>query len=165
MSPRLLPLVWLWLGAALLFTAVVAPAAFAVLPTRAMAGLLVGRVLPVLFWSGAVVGLIAAASADGWRRAAAAVLVAASLGAQLGVAPRIDRARDAMGTSLEGVAADDPRRVAFGRLHGISVMLLGLGMVAAAAVAVGGLIQPGVSPRQDRSAELPSPASRLPSPR
>ena len=49
-----------WLGAAVLVAAVVAPAAFAVLPTRTLAGALVGRVLPVLFYSGAVVGVVAA---------------------------------------------------------------------------------------------------------
>ena len=50
----------LWLGAALVVGAVVAPAAFAVLPTRTLAGALVGRVLPALFWSGAAVGLLVA---------------------------------------------------------------------------------------------------------
>ena len=165
MPARFVPIVWLWLGAALLFTAVVAPAAFAVLPSRALAGLLVGRVLPVLFWSGAVVGLVIAASAGGWRRAAALTLLASALGAQWGIAPRIERARQAIGPELERVAADDPRRVAFGRLHGFSVMLLGLGMLAAGAVAVGELFRPGVSPRQGSAVPLRSPASSLPSPR
>ena len=81
---RLSALVWLWLGAALLFIAVVAPAAFAVLPSRALAGLVVGRVLPVLFWSGAVIAVILMAGTTGWRRAAATVMLVASLVAQLG---------------------------------------------------------------------------------
>jgi len=46
-----------WLGAAVLVTTVVAPAAFAVLPSRTLAGALVGRVLPVLFIAGLVVAL------------------------------------------------------------------------------------------------------------
>src|SRR5215213_9270463 len=50
----------LWLGAAIVVAAVVAPAAFAVLPTRTLAGALVGRVLPSIFWSGAVVGRVRA---------------------------------------------------------------------------------------------------------
>src|SRR4029077_12340066 len=45
-----------WIGAALLFALVVAPAAFAVLPTRTLAGALVGRVLPVIFYAGVVIG-------------------------------------------------------------------------------------------------------------
>jgi len=44
-----------WLGAAALFAASVAPAAFAVLPSRSLAGDVVGRVLPVVFWSGMLV--------------------------------------------------------------------------------------------------------------
>ena len=39
-----------WLGAAVIVASVVTPAAFAVLPSRALAGALVGRVLPALFW-------------------------------------------------------------------------------------------------------------------
>ena len=139
-------LVWFWLGAAVLFVAVVAPSAFAVLPTRAMAGLLVGRILPVLFWSGAIVGALILFRSHGWRRAAATVLVLASLGAQLGVAPQIQRARVSLGPDLEAIAAADPRRVAFGRLHGISVALLGVGMLGAAAIAIGGLLT-GRAPR------------------
>ena len=47
-----------WLGAAVLFAAVVAPALFAALPSRTSAGEVVGRVLPVLLWGGIVVSLI-----------------------------------------------------------------------------------------------------------
>ena len=157
MSPRLSPLLWLWLGAALLFTTVVAPSAFAVLPSRALAGLLVGRVLPILFWSGALVGVVAILASDGWRRAAAVVVVLSSLGAQLGVAPRIERARAAIGPVIEDVPVDDPRRAEFGRLHGISVLLLGIGMLGAAAIAVGGIVRPGVSLRPASGAPLTSP--------
>ncbi len=53
-----------WLGAAVLFAAVVAPALFHALPSRTMAGDVVGRVLPALLYAGAaisfVVGLIEA---------------------------------------------------------------------------------------------------------
>lgn len=125
-----------WLGAALLMAAAVAPAAFAVLPTRTLAGALVGRVLPTLFWSGMAVGLLAAVMgrwlpASVWRTAAALSLVGACAAAQLAVAPRIAALRLAAGGSIESLAPDDPRRVAFGRLHGISVAWMGLGGVAA----------------------------------
>lgn len=129
----------LWAGAALLTAAAVAPAAFAVLPTRALAGALVGRVLPVVFWSGIAVGLAAAALA--WADRAAplgtARLVAAlgvTLGcgvAQLVIGPRIARLREAMGPSIEALALDDPQRAAFGRLHGISVLWMGVAMLSA----------------------------------
>lgn len=140
---RLSALVWLWLGAALLFIAVVAPAAFAVLPSRALAGLVVGRVLPVLFWSGAVIAVILMAGTTGWRRAAATVMLVASLVAQLGVAPRIRQLRVALGPDMEAIDAGDERRVAFGRLHALSVALLGIGLLGAAALAVGSIYPDG----------------------
>lgn len=133
-----------WLGAALLAAAVVAPAAFAVLPTRALAGALVGRVLPPLFVSGAVTGLlVVAATRIAGRRARAArhagvaiaalTLVAGCLVAQLVVTPRIERIRDAAGVPIDALAPTDARRVAFGRLHGLSVLALGVSMLAGAA--------------------------------
>src|SRR5688572_24661680 len=47
-----------WIGASGFFAVAVAPAAFAALPSRELAGALVGRLLPILFWSGATVGLV-----------------------------------------------------------------------------------------------------------
>jgi hypothetical protein len=139
MRLRLASLVLLsaWLGAALLTAAVVAPAAFAVLPSRSLAGALVGRVLPVLFLSGAAIGVFEiwrvrlVESRRGVGFIAATLLVASTLVAQFGVSPRIEEIRAGAGQAIDGLAPSDPRRVAFGRLHGISVALLGLGMVAA----------------------------------
>jgi len=125
-----------WLGAALLVAAVVAPAAFAVLPTRTLAGALVGRVLPVIFWSGALVGVFIAALASGsalrgWRMGAALCMAIPCVVAQLVVTPRIERIRHAVSGPIDTLATDDPRRTAFGMLHGVSVGLLGLAMLAA----------------------------------
>src|SRR4051812_35395915 len=47
-----------WLGAAILVAAVLAPAAFRVLPTRTLAGAIVGAVLPVVFVSGLVLAIV-----------------------------------------------------------------------------------------------------------
>jgi hypothetical protein len=142
MTPRAVPLtetllLAIWIGAALLFTLVVAPAAFAVLPTRTLAGALVGRVLPVIFYAGVVIGslivlLDIAGRTGAWGRSAAgAVSALACAVAQLVVGTRIDRLRAAISGPLDALAGDDPRRVAFGRLHAISVGWLGLAMVAA----------------------------------
>ena len=139
MTDRLSALLWLWLGAAVLFVVVVAPAAFAVLPTRALAGLVVGRVLPALFWSGAVTGVVFAVTRSGWRRGAALILIVATLSAQLGVTPRIQKLRVEVGSDIEAVDRADPRRVQFGRLHALSVALLGVGMFGAAALAIASL--------------------------
>lgn len=133
-----------WLGAGALFTMVVAPAVFAVLPTRALAGAVVGRVLPSVFYSGIVAGVIvigvrlSQGAGWNWRGAetAGAVMIAACAIAQLVIAPRIERVRQAIGGPIDGLAVDDPQRLAFGRLHGFSVAWLGLAMLAALAALV-----------------------------
>jgi hypothetical protein len=130
-----------WLGAAILVAAVVAPAAFAVLPTRTLAGALVGRVLPVLFYTGAAVGILAAllgrtARPSPLRVIAGAVMAATCLAAQLIVAPRIERVRVDSGGPIDELPAGDPRRGAFGRLHGASVLLLGVAAIAGGAALV-----------------------------
>src|SRR5262249_59600881 len=48
----------LWLGAAAFFSFVVAPALFATLPSRTLAGLVVGRALPVVFYLGMAAGAV-----------------------------------------------------------------------------------------------------------
>ena len=130
-------LLTLWMGAALLFVAVVAPAAFVILPTRTLAGALVGRVLPVIFYAGVVIGaaivvLDLAGRTGSWTRTASgAVSALACAVAQLVVGARIDRLRAAIGGPLDALSPDDPRRIAFGRLHAFSVGWLGVAMLAA----------------------------------
>jgi hypothetical protein len=148
MSPRsafdgriaVIALLAAWLGATIIVGAVVAPAAFAVLPTRTLAGALVGRVLPPLFWSGAAVGALVAVMARRSQRTrtfiAALVMAAASLIAQLIVAPRVEAVRISAAGPIDALPRDDVRRLAFGRLHGASVALLGLAGLAAAVTAV-----------------------------
>lgn len=130
-------LLTVWMGAAVLFVAVVAPSAFLVLPSRTLAGALVGRVLPVIFYAGVVIGAaivvldILGRTGTWTRTAAGAVSALACAVAQLVVGTRIDRLRAAIGGPLEALAPDDPRRVAFGRLHAFSVGWLGIAMLAA----------------------------------
>lgn len=137
----------LWLGAVIFFSAVVAPAAFRVLPARSLAGALVGATLPVLFWCGAVVavaGVLAALLGGGRRRGtvigAGALMAVAVLAAQLVIAPRIERLRAEMPAALEQLPADDARRAAFGRLHGMSVALLGAAAAGATVMLGAGLL-------------------------
>jgi hypothetical protein len=129
-----------WLGAAAFFSAVMAPAAFAVLPTRELAGALVGRVLPVLFIGGAITGLLALALEGAGPRvhraariAALSAVVASCAIAQLGVAPRLAAVRAGLAVPLASLSASDPQRIAFGRLHMISVAWLALAMLGGAA--------------------------------
>ena len=126
-----------WLGAAVLVTTMVAPAAFAVLPSRTLAGALVGRVLPVLFIAGLVVALASLSLDSGdhgrairVRRAMLIVAAVSCAAAQFAVAPRIERVRKEIAGPVEQLSPDDPRRIAFGRLHAASVAWLGVAMVA-----------------------------------
>jgi hypothetical protein len=126
-----------WLGGALLTVAVVAPGAFAVLPTRTMAGEMVGRVLGVVFVSGLVVGIAVAMAAGAGRTSPGAAITAllasaACAVAQFGINPRIAQIRSAIGGPVDLLPLDDARRVAFGLLHGYSVAGLGVAMLSAA---------------------------------
>jgi uncharacterized protein DUF4149 len=143
-------IVAVWLGAALLFAAAVAPAAFAVLPSRALAGALVGQVLPVVLIAGIPVGVLGFVLAAGGRRVVRGALLLLAIAcavAQFAVGPRIGRLRQAIGPSLDALAADDPRRVAFGRLHVESVAWLGVAMLAAAVAVTGEMLAQTRRPR------------------
>ena len=125
-----------WFGAAAFFSASVAQAAFAVLPTRALAGALVGKVLPVLAIAGATIALAVGLSrrfslplSVGVQLARTAMLL--SLLGMVLVFIRIDKLRAQMGGPIDSLAPGDPLRMQFGRLHGISVGLLGVAMIAA----------------------------------
>lgn len=129
-----------WLGAGAIFGAVVAPSLFAVLPTRTLAGAVVGRVLPTIFYSGIVIAV--AVIVLEWRvhrewrwtgpESPVAVIALACAAAQWWVGPRIEQVRQAIAGPVDALPAEDPRRIAFGRLHGESIAWLGLAMVAAA---------------------------------
>lgn len=128
-----------WLGAAILFAGVVAPALFATMPSRSLAGDVVGRVLPVLLYSGlALAVLVLAGETRMGTRAgvlAGVIIGGASVYALL-VGQRIDRLRTSLAMPVDSLPPDDPRRLDFGRLHGVSVALLGLAMLAALALGV-----------------------------
>jgi hypothetical protein len=128
-----------WLGAGVFMAAAVAPAAFAVLPTRALAGVLVARILPPLLYSGMFVAvacstfeLVRGRTFASRTRHVMAVVIMLSCGVgQFIVDPRIDRIRSQIPGAVESLSIADPRRVEFGRLHGLSVVLLGVAMLAA----------------------------------
>jgi hypothetical protein len=130
----------LWLGAAVLVATTVAPAAFAVLPSRALAGALVGRVLSVVFLGGIAAAIIAVlcemrVSQHAFSLTVSAPLIALAAGCAIGqfvITPRIERIRAAAGGSIDALALADPQRVMFGRLHAFSVLCLGVAMLGAA---------------------------------
>lgn len=118
----------LWLGAFFFFAAAIAPLLFAVLPTRAMAGLVVGRALASLHWLGigcalvfllasALIALLRGGGSPFQRRD---LLLAAMLGItlylQFGYQPKMLKLRDGMGV-IDNIPVNDPRRVEFNRMH------------------------------------------------
>lgn len=132
-----------WLGSAVFFSAAVAPSAFAVLPSRELAGAVVARTLSILNVGGFVAGLLLLAGAFAGRRfarwyswlgevIALAALAAATFVGQFVIAARMGALRAQMGRPIEEVAADDPLRVAFNALHSNSVTALSVAMLAAA---------------------------------
>lgn len=131
----------LWLGAMAFFTTSVAQAAFAVLPTRRMAGDLVAPVLAHLEYVGLAASLLLILSLmlSRERRTRTWTIefvlywiafVATSV-ARFYVAARIHHIRVEWGDKLETLASSDPVRSTFGMLHGISVGLMGIDMVVA----------------------------------
>lgn len=134
----------LWLGGGILFAAVVAPAAFAVLPNTTLAGDLVGRVLPVVLWSGMAVFaavMVLGAWTDAASRFKPRVLAGAIGGtacmiAEFVVDTMIARVQARIHGPVDALAATNPLRVAFGQLHLLSVVLFGIAMLSALAILV-----------------------------
>jgi len=127
-----------FLGALALFATTVTPALFATVPPP-VAARVVGRVLPVLYAAGLVLGLAAVVlGATGSSGRAAMVLggVLALLAASslFLVTPEIARLRHAAGDTLSHLPPGDPIRRRFGTLHGISTVLFGLQAVVAVAL-------------------------------
>ncbi len=122
-----------WLGVAVFVAAVIAPAAFAVLPTRALAGALIGRALPDVFISGVLIGGLITAICSGRSRLASfgGLLLLAGNAAALMVERHLHALLVAIGAPIEALAVTDARRLAFGRLHGVSVLMMGVGVVGA----------------------------------
>jgi Domain of unknown function (DUF4149) len=137
-----------WLGAALFFGAVVAPAAFGVLRSfglsnaNEIAGSIVTRSLSVVNIAGFLIALLLLVTVilrrNSLSRASFIIecicfcLIALATGVgHWFIAARMRALRAAMVLPIDQIAADDPRRIAFGDLHGYSVNALGLAMIAA----------------------------------
>jgi hypothetical protein len=132
-----------WLGA-LIFFPVVAQTAFTVLPTRHLAGNVVGQSLSILHWMGIVSGVVFLISSMLFSRftvgaphpfATRHLLIYAmltlTLVSQFAIMPRMDSLRASIG-QIDSVPPDNPARMQFDSLHVWStrmesaVILLGL---------------------------------------
>jgi hypothetical protein len=139
-----------WLGG-LLFFPVVAQTAFSVLPTRHLAGLVVGRSLGILHWMGMVSAVVFLISSLLLSRLSAGsthafapqnvlvcLMLLLTLISQFGVIPRMDALRASIG-EIDAAPTDLPARVQFDALHHWSTRIesgvILLGLVAAYLVA------------------------------
>jgi hypothetical protein len=137
----------LWLGAALFFSAVIAPAVFGVLRdshvpnANEVAGAIVARTLSVIYLSGFVTSLVLLPTAflvkprNNRPLFLVQVISLAILGIMtaLGhwlISARMLALRAAMQVSIDQIARDDPRRMAFDSWHHYSVGALGLAIIA-----------------------------------
>jgi len=137
---------WVGGGAALGFFA--APALFDHASSRSVAGELVGHVLrrfdTLIFVAGPVLllstglemaGTVGAARTLSLKLALVVTMVGLATYSRFGLTPEIRKLRASLG-DLDAVPKEDPRRVAFGRLHGFSVLCL-LGEILLGALAIG----------------------------
>jgi len=122
-----------WLGGLIFLSFVLAPTAFAVIPTRHMAGTVVGRSLGILHWMGIISGLVFLIASLAYSRlttgssrplAARNVLIVLmlvlTLISQFGIMPRMIALRNSM-VLIDSVPLNDPARMEFDGLHVWSV--------------------------------------------
>lgn len=130
-----------WAGGLLALGAVAAPSIFDIIAARGVAdgrvvaGAVFGEVLRrfhlVTYLCGVVIAgtLVARALLGprpvqfGLRLTVSAVMLAAALYSGLILARQIETSRSAAGGAPSALAADDPRRITFGRLHAFSTVL------------------------------------------
>ena len=139
-----LAILGLWLGAMAFFSFVVAPSAFAVLQQQQLAGALVSRTLGALEIIGMIAGALLIAilfisrerdRAFLYELIALALMTASMLVSHFVVSRRMHELRMRLG-EIAQLAANDPARVEFDRLHQYSVWLMGFDILGAIALIV-----------------------------
>src|SRR5262245_33209325 len=139
-----LAILGLWLGAMAFFSFVVAPAAFATLPQQQLAGAIVSRTLGALEIGGAIIGALLIAillfsrerdMAFLYELIALALMTISMLVSHFVVSRRMHDLRVSLG-EIAQLAANDPARLEFDRLHQYSVWLMGFDILGAVALIV-----------------------------
>ena len=129
-------LLGVWLGAMVFFSFAVAPSAFAVLPSRNLAGLVVGSTLSKVEWLGLGLGvlllviqflkpLVLKTALGKLTLLLLAIMIAANGLLRFWVSPEMNKLRLAMGRPVDDVDPADPLRLQFNDLHQYSVRLMG----------------------------------------
>jgi hypothetical protein len=133
-----------WVGGVMFLAFVEAPTAFGVLPSRHIAGAVVGHSLTILHWMGIVSGLVYLGASLAYNQIARGnthpmaprhvlivVMLLLTAVSQFGITPRMAALRTAF-VDIDQVPPDDPGRMEFNALHKWSermeggVLLLGL---------------------------------------
>ncbi len=136
-----------WIGG-LVFFPVVAQTAFSVLPTRQLAGLVVGRSLVILHWMGIISGVVflissllynrfstGTAHVYAMRHILITFMLMLTLISQFCMIPRMDTLRASIHGEIDSIPVDNPARAQFDALHVWAtrveegVLLLGLMLV------------------------------------
>jgi hypothetical protein len=137
-SVRVLSIV-LWEGGLLFFAFVLAPTAFHVLPSKHLAGLVVGGTLIILHHIGMVCGGLFLATTlllpgtrklKGLQIALIALMLAVTAYLQYNVLPAMERDRVQAGGDIDAAPLSDPARVDFERLHPLSEKVEGITLFA-----------------------------------
>lgn len=135
-------LIAIWLGSMMFFSFAVAPSAFAVLPTRELAGAVVTSTIGKVEILGLVIGPILmiirsfrSHSSNSSRvrilhLVLLAVMIAAASLSRFWISPQMVSLRREMGGHIDDVPITDPLRVQFNSLHQYSVSLMGTAIVA-----------------------------------
>jgi hypothetical protein len=136
-------LLGVWLGSMMFFSFAVAPSAFAVLPTRELAGVMVtsaiGKIEVIGLFIGPLLMLIRAANwrprqlSTGVKTLEILLLLVMTVSAGLSrfwISPAMVSLRAQMGGRIDDVAMTDPLRVQFNDLHQYSVGLMSAAMLS-----------------------------------
>ncbi|HZS05884.1 MAG TPA: DUF4149 domain-containing protein [Blastocatellia bacterium] len=139
-----------WVGGMATLALIAAPAIFQTAPSRESAGRTFGLILKRFAWvaygCGAAI-LIAGAIRWGgsWhgltapelvRYIIALLMVVLALYSGLVVSRKLDQLRERMAGGIDRVPKDDPRRVEFNKLHGVSMTLVAFNVLLGFAMAV-----------------------------
>jgi hypothetical protein len=133
-------LLGVWLGSMMFFSFAVAPSAFAVLPSRHFAGLIVSNTLVKVEVIGLSIGVLLLLLQILKTRTPAAisklnylfliVMLATTAALYFWISPKMNALRLAMGNEIDNVPVIDPLRIQFNDLHQYSVSLMGTTILA-----------------------------------
>jgi hypothetical protein len=135
-------LLGVWLGSMIFFSFAVAPSAFAVLPTREMAGAMVTSTIGKIEVLGLILGtLLILIQVANWRSRQSSraiktlrtflllLMIASAALSRFWISPAMVSLRGQMGGHIDDVAVTDPMRIQFNDLHQYSVGLMSTAMI------------------------------------